>query len=264
MITSSQRLVVLIGAARSSNGATGVSSIVAGAVVVGGRDTKTARRRWDSSDLGVTKGVVAALPLPELDTRALGVAVGGARAESFLLLVVAAKEELEQGGDEEEDGSEDGDGEAGRVQAAGSAERNRVGDLTVVASAVEALLVVGGSVAQGSVDVSRAAVSTVAGQDSVRNHGTAAKDIEDHAEEGEEGLSTQAASENHGEDSVENHGTRETSYGLLPCRDGDIAVSLDGHKIRVDAENNASTAEFNDIEGCRAELQGSAAETHRE
>lgn len=250
MITSSQWLVVLVGAARSSNGATGVGSVVASAVVVGSRDTKTARRRWDSSDLGVTEVVVAALPLPELDARTLGVAVGGARTESLLLLVVAAKEELEKGGEEEEDGTEDGDGEAGRVQAAGSAERNRVGDLTVIAGAVEALLVIGGSVAQRSVDVSRAAVSAITGQDGVRNHGTAAEEVEDHSEESEEGLSSQAASQNNGEDGVENHGTGETSHGLLPSGDGDIAVSLDSQEVGVDAENNACTAEFNGIEGC--------------
>lgn len=247
MVTSSQRLVVVIGAARSSNGATGVRSIVASAVVVGSRDTKTARRRWDSSDLGVTEGVVVTLPLPELDARALGVAVGGARSESLLLLVVATKEELKEGREEEEDGTEDGDGEAGRVHAAGSAERDRVGNLTVIAGAMEAILIVGCSVAQGSVDISRAAVSAVASQDGERNHGAAAKEVEEHSKEGEEGLSTQAASENDSENSVENHSTSETSYGLLPCRNGDIAVSLDSQEVGVDAENNACTAEFNGI-----------------
>lgn len=192
VVTTSQRLVVLVGGARSSNGATSVCSVVASAVVVvGSRDTESASRGWDSSNLGVTESVVvAALPLPELDTGALGVAVGGARAESLLLLVVASKEDLEQGRDEEEDGTKDGDGEARRVQAAGSAERCRVGDLTVVARAVEALLSVGWSVAQRGVDIARAAVSAITGQDGDRNHGTAAEDVEEHSKEGEERLST--------------------------------------------------------------------------
>ena len=155
-------------------------------------------------------------------------------------------------------------GEYGSVEPAHSAERGRVCDLVTLAVAAKALPRGTGAVAKRSFDVASAAGCTVAGEDGDSNHGTAAKSVEDQAKESEEGLAAQAAGEDNGEDGVEDCCTRKTLYGLLPARNSDIAVSLDGKEVGVDSKNDRSAAELQGIE-CRCdELQRSTAESHSE
>jgi hypothetical protein len=70
------------------------------------RGSKTASNNWGGCNFRVTEAAVALVALPELDTGALGVAVGWARAVALLLLVVLVDEELERDGDEEEEAGE--------------------------------------------------------------------------------------------------------------------------------------------------------------
>lgn len=158
--------------------------------------------------------------------------------------------------------SNDGNGETSSVEPASSAEGRCVGDLVALAVATKALPGVAGAVANGSVDVASAARRTVTSEDSDSDHGTAAKDVEDQAEESEEGLAAKAAGEDDSCDGVEDRGTGHALYCLLPARDGDIAVSLNRKEVGVDSQNDCSTAELKSVECCCDKLQRSAAESH--
>ncbi len=124
-----------------SNSGTSVGGVMAWAIVMMSRRGKTTSGSRSSGNLWITETLGAAVALPELDARALGVAVPWARAETLLLLVVAGKEELDNSGQEEENCSKNGNSEAGRVEAACSAKRHRISDSSVlVVVAVEAFL----------------------------------------------------------------------------------------------------------------------------
>lgn len=158
--------------------------------------------------------------------------------------------------------SDDGDSKTGSVQAAGGAERGSICDLVALVGAAKALLGAGGSVTKRSVDVSGAARCTITGEDCNSNHGTAAESVEDQTEEGKESLSAKAACEDNRADGVQDRRAGETLYGLLPARNGNIAVSLDGKEVGVDSKNDCSAAEFEGVQ-CRSnELQRSTAESH--
>lgn len=92
--------------------------------------------------------------------------------------------------------------------------------------AAEALAGVARTVANGCVDIARAARRTIAGEDSDSDHGTAAKNVEDQAEESKEGLAAKAAGEDDRSDGVEDSRAGHTLNSLLPARNRDIAVSL--------------------------------------
>lgn len=158
--------------------------------------------------------------------------------------------------------SDDGYCETGSVQPASGAKRCSIGDLIALAVTAETLPGVAGAVAKGSVDIASAAGCTIAGKNCDSNHGTAAKDIEDQAKESEESLSAKAASEDDGEDGVENGSARQTSDGLLPARNRDIAISLDREEVRVDSEDDRSAAKFEGIESRCEKSQRSSAESH--
>jgi len=182
VVSTSNRLVGSETRVRSSDGGASVGSVVAGTVVVGrGRGSKTASSgSRDGTDFGiaVSHGAVGLAALPELHAGTLGVAVVRTRTKGLLLLVVAHKEDLDESAEQEEESADDGDGEAGGVELAGRAERGGVGDLVALAVGAEALLGVGGSVAERCVDSARAAGCAVTGQDGDGDHGTAAKDVE--------------------------------------------------------------------------------------
>jgi hypothetical protein len=78
---------------------------VRGAVVTAStRSKSTGSWASTSGHLRVTKASAGlAVALPELDTAATSVVVGRARAETLLLAVITAKEELDNGGDGEEE-----------------------------------------------------------------------------------------------------------------------------------------------------------------
>ena len=110
--------------------------------------------------------------------------------------------------------------------------------------------------------VAGAARCTITGEDCNSNHGTAAESVEDQTEEGKESLSAKAACEDNRADGVQDRRAGETLYGLLPARNGNIAVSLDGKEVGVDSKNDCSAAEFEGVQ-CRSnELQRSTAESH--
>lgn len=121
--------------------------------------------------------------------------------------------------------SDNSDSKTSRVQPASSAKRCRVGDL-VFAIATETLPRAGRAVTERSVDIASAAGSTIAGENSDSNHGTAAENVEDQSEESEEGFASKEASEDDSEDGVKNCSTRETGNGLLPAGNVDIAVGF--------------------------------------
>ena len=114
VVTTSDRLVVSVivertvsgSAVRRSDGRAGHVGVVAGTVIAGtGSESRVAGGGGgrDGGDFRVVELIVALLALPELVAGALGVAVIGARAEALLLLVMAAKEDLDRDGDEEEE-----------------------------------------------------------------------------------------------------------------------------------------------------------------
>jgi hypothetical protein len=158
--------------------------------------------------------------------------------------------------------SNDGNSEASSIEPASSAEGRCVGDLVTLIVAAESLPGVAGTVANGSVDVASAAGCTMTGENGNSNHGTAAKNVEDQAEESEEGLAAKAAGEYNCGDGVEDSRTGHTLYRLLPAGNGDIAVSLNREEVGVDSKNDSSTAELKSVECCCDELQRSAAESH--
>jgi len=274
VVTTSDRLVVSVvvkrtvsgSAVRRSNSGAGHVGVVAGAVITGaGSEGSVAGGgggSGDSSDLRVAELVVALLALPELVARALSVAVGGSRAEALLLLVVTTKEDLDGNRDEEQEGSNDSNSEASSVEPTSGAKGRRVGNLVALTIAPETLPGVAGAVADRGVYVASAARSTITGEDSNSDHGSAAKNVEDQAKEREEGLAAEAAGEDDCGDGVKNNCAGHALYGLLPAGNGDIAVSLDGEEVGVDSKNDCSTAELKSIKCCCDELQRSAAESH--
>ena len=192
MVSTSHGLVGRETSVGSSDGGASVSGVVAGAVVVGAsRDSEaTSGSSRDGTDfrVAVSSGAVSLATLPELHARALGVAVAGAGTERLLLLVVLHEEDLDEGAEQEEEGADDGDGEAGRVELADRAERGGVGDLVAAAVGTKAFLGVGGSVTERCLHAAGALGCAVTGQDGHGDHGTAAEDVEEYAEESKDFL----------------------------------------------------------------------------
>ena len=281
VVSGTDRLVAFETIVGSGNSGSSVGGVVAGAVVVGSSwGSKTTGGRY-GSDFRVTvlSNPVGLPALPELHAGTLGVAVGRTGTESLLLLVMAHQEDLDEGAEQEEEGANNRDSEAGGVELADRAEGSRVGDLVTLAVGSKALLGVLRTITKGSLDVARAAGSTITGHDSDGNHGTAAKNIEEYAENGKDCLSydqhvvldkawessylsTKAASQQDSEDAVQDDGSRETSDGLLPNRNVGITVGLDCEEVAVDAEYNGGAAELERIQRSRAKLQCSTTETH--
>lgn len=118
------------------------------------------------------------------------------------------------------------------------------------------------TVAKGSLNIARAAGGSVTGEDSDSDHRTAAKSVEDQADESEESLAAQAACKDDGADGVKDCRTGETLNGLLPAGNGDITVSLHGEEVRVDSKDDCSATKFEGIKRRRDEFQSSTAESH--
>lgn len=142
--------------------------------------------------------VLVASPEPLAATR--GVTVSGRGTETLLALVVAGQEDLEQDGDQEEEAvmdvrdvmltvikwggavnlhSDDGNGEHNLLQLAGHAVAQLRGALGV-----------GFAFADRSVDCAGARVSAAAGQHGDGDHCAREENIEDNAQEREEGDAT--------------------------------------------------------------------------
>jgi hypothetical protein len=232
-------LVVLV--AGSSNGATSVASLVRGTKVVGvaGSEAASTNGSAGGTELGI---LVDLLAVPEVALgRARSVVVGWAGAEALLLLVLADKDDLHEGGDDEEDDGDDGDGEGGGVQAAGGAWGDGVGEVLALASAdavaAETVGVVQSGVAatERGIDDASARAGTMAGQDGDGDEAADEQDVEKDGGEGEEGNAAEAAGEDSCSDGVEDCNTRNALDGLLPGGNALIAVCAHGKEIRVDA-----------------------------
>jgi len=211
VVSTGHRLVGRETSVGSSDGGTGVSGVVAGAVVVGAsRDseaTSGSGRDGTNFRVAVSSGAVSLAALPELHAGALGVAVAGAGTERLLLLVVLHEEDLDEGAEQEEEGADDGDGEAGGVELADRAEGSSVGDLVALTVGTKALLGAGRTVTEGSLDIALAAGGTVTCHDCNGDHGTAAEKVEEYAEEGKDFLSAEAACQQDSENGVQDNGT---------------------------------------------------------
>jgi len=248
------------------HGATSVSGVVAGACVVGNNRCQAAvsgGSRRNSSDFRVAKRTVAILALPELHAGAAGVVVGWGRTVALLLLVVLAEEDAEGNGEEEEDGSSNRNSEARSVQPADRAERSRVRVLALRVAVLKALLGILGPISKRRLDVvALARVRTVTGQDCNSDEATHAENVHNESKKSEKGLSAETACEDDSEDGVEDDGTGNTLDGLLPTRNGIVAVGLHGQEVAVDAEDDASAAELKGVEEGGPQTQGSAADSH--
>lgn len=142
--------------------------------------------------------------------------------------------------------SSDGTGKGSLVVLAGQAQVNRVGLLVIT----PAVFAVRSTVANGCVD-SRCitAPDTVTSKDGDGNEGAGEGDVEDDRKEGEEREPTHATGEDNGKDEVEAGCARHSFNGLLPSGDVDIAVSLNGQEIRVEPEDDGSSAEGQGVDG---------------
>jgi len=228
---------LVVPVAGGSDSASSVGGVVRGADIGGVASGEGAS--WSGSDDILLKipvvGLLLALPEVALG-RAAGVVVGGARAETLLLLVLANKEDLEESGDEEQESGNDGHGEDSGVHAASVARRDSVGEVLAVSSAetvvAEALRVgVGIADTERGVDDASARGSTVAGQNSDGNEAADEEDVKDNRGEGEEADTTKAASEDHGSDGVQNSHAGDTLNSLLPSGDALVAIGLDREEV---------------------------------
>jgi len=265
VVATGDGLVAVVGVGRS-DGRASVGSVVARAVVVGSsRSGKTSTSgSGDGANLrvAVTSGPGGLLALPELHAGTGGVTVARTGTKGLLLLVVAHEEHLDKGANEEKDGTNDGDSHAGGVELADRAEGSSVGDLVALTVGTKALLGAGRTVTEGSLDIALAAGGTVTCHDCNGDHGTAAEKVEEYAEEGKDFLSAEAACQQDSENGVQDNGTGQTRDGLLPGRNACIAISLYSEKVAVDAQYNCRAAKLERIQGSRAKLECSTAETH--
>ena len=283
VVATGDGLVAVVGVGRS-DGRASVGSVVARAVVVGSsRSGKTSTSgSGDGANLrvAVTSGPGGLLALPELHAGTGGVTVARTGTKGLLLLVVAHEEHLDKGANEEKDGTNDGDSHAGGVELADRAEGSSVGDLVALTVGTKALLGAGRTVTEGSLDIALAAGGTVTCHDCNGDHGTAAEKVEEYAEEGKDFLcnalawfppymrnycsylSTEAACQQDSENGVQDNGTGQTRDGLLPGRNACITISLYSEKVAVDAQHNGRAAKLECIQGSRAKLECSTAETH--
>jgi len=191
--------------------------------------------------------------------RARGVVVGGAGAESLLLLVVLHEDELHDGSDEEENSTGNGDSEDSLVKLASEAEAGVV----VVSTLSERNGVAGRSVTERSSDIVAAALGSLAGQDGNGNHATHAEDIEEQTKNGQESDASQAAGQECSTNGVQSNATSDT-FNCLPLGgDIEVVVCKDSQEETEDADDDGGTAEAECVESSLQQAQGASLEdTH--
>jgi len=194
-------LNLLVNASGTADGSTGVGGVVAGAGVgVSDRETTSA---CSSAELSLTSGVLVLASEEALAPGAGGVAVGWARSEALLLLVVSDEDDLHDGGDEENDGTDNGDSKASLVHAASSTILDTVSGLVAlnaVGSEAEAEVVLGS--ANGGADNARARSRAFARQNCKGDEATDEGDVENNSEECEKADTAKAAGQEDSEDGV--------------------------------------------------------------
>jgi hypothetical protein len=153
----------------------------------------------------------------------------------------------------------------GSVETAGQLEIRSVGGITIIAES-KAILAIAGrilasrSTAQRRVDVARAAVDAITGQDRNGNHATGEEEIQHDGKEGEDADTAEAAGQNDSKDHVEHGSAAQALDGLLPCCDRQITVRQDGQEVRVDTKDDTAGTENYGIENSLKELQKRIAE----
>lgn len=95
--------------------------------------------------------------------------------------MVADQQDLESSGDEEQEGGNDGDGEDGRIESAGSVQTDGIRHIVDTGSSVvkARTLVVGESSTERGVDNASAGARARAGQDGDGDHGASEENIEE-------------------------------------------------------------------------------------
>lgn len=149
--------------------------------------------------------------------------------------------------------------EAGFVETAGGGGTSGVGDRVAIAGAKSSAIARAG-VCDGSRGVVVAILIAVAREDGECNEGTTEADVEDDGEEGKEADAAEEAGQQDGQDGVDNRDSRQALNSLPVARDGNVAVGENGQEVRVDSENNASAAEFEEVEEGGQDADGTACE----
>lgn len=268
VVTGIRLVRVVRGSVIGADSRTGVSSFVARPGVDIGTTNSACNGSASAVSTELRVAIVdgaLAIALPEGTTPAAarGVVVGGRGTEALLLLVAAGKPKLADGCNKEEESSNDSDGKTCLVIAAHSAISSLVGDLLAVAGteAIVAKALASFSVAatERGVDNAGAALSTVPSQDGNGNETASKSNVQNHSEESEDANATEAWREDNSEDSIQDGDTGNALDGLLPVRNGPVAVGLDGQEIRVEAEDDSSAAE---AEHVREGPEQATEETH--
>lgn len=202
--------------------------------------------------LSISSGLNFAIAAPEWSAaRASGVVVGGAGAETLLFLVMAGEKELDNRSEDEEEDGEDGDREAGSVQAA---------DVTPCAR-TRSVLARKASPKRG-VDDATARVGPMAGVVCDRGEASSEENIQEDGDGSEEGDTTQAESEENAEDGVQDGCARHAFNGLFPCRNMHVLIRENGEEVAVDAEHDSRARKFEEAQASLAEAQEDTAESH--
>lgn len=94
------------------------------------------------------------------------------------------------------------------------------------------------------------------------DEGTAESEIEQHAEEGEEGNAAETAYKQQGEDCVQDAGAGDAFYGSDVDVDVQAVVVQCGQEVGEDCEDHSCAAELHEAEEEGEGLEGHAAKSH--
>ena len=201
-----------------------------------------------SGHLGISSVVDLLIALPEWSAAGTrSVIVGWRWAIALLFLVVADEEDLDNGRNDEEEDVDDGDGEDGCLESAGTTQVRCVGDVLASSESepirpVPWRLGVRGPASKNCVDVAGARSGSVAVEPRNRHVTTYEADVQHDSEEGEEADSAQEQGEEYSEEQVEHRGARHALNGSDPVVDGQLVIGKDGEEVGEDAESDDATS----------------------
>ena len=161
--------------------------------------------------------------------------------------MVADEEDLDNGRDEEEKDVDDGDGEDGCLEAAGTIQVRCVGDVLASSESESIRPILGrlgvrGPASKYRVDVASARPRSMAVDPRNRHVAANEADVQDDGEEGEEADAAQEEGEEYGEEQVEHRGARHALNGSDPVVDGQLVICKDGEEVGEDAESDDATS----------------------
>ena len=203
-----------------------------------------------SSHLSISVAALVALPGHSQATT-VAVVVGWGRAVPLLLLVVLDKHELPDGRDEEEEDGNDCNSKGCSVEGAGVAKVESARSRGVA-----------GTSAERGVDDAFAGVCTVAGVVGDCRKAACEEDVEKDGDEAEEGDAAQTEGQEDTEDGVEDGSTAHALNCFLPCRNVGIVVGEDCEEVGINAQDDGSSAEFENAKTCGAEAQEDTTDSH--